>query len=117
MKRSSYSATARTHWEELAAAFSLRPISTYGLHAACAGGGDPAGGARLECTPGQRSVASMPAGRRPFEAHRNTAKLEVERRDSAARVRSSRSGALESALSMHAAPDAVGSSAYSRRQR
>ena len=92
-------------------------FSTCGLRAACAGGGDPAGRPRLERTLGHGSAASMPAERRPFGARRNTAKLEVERSDSAARVRSARSGSLESALSVHAAPDAVGNSAYSRRQR
>ena len=49
-KRSSCFAAPRTHWEERAAASSLRPISTCGVRAACAGVGDPAGRARLELT-------------------------------------------------------------------
>ena len=54
-KRSSCFTATRTHWEERAAASSLRPISTCGLRAACAGAGDPAGRARLNRTLGQRS--------------------------------------------------------------
>jgi len=61
-KRSSCFTATRTHWEERAAASSLRPISTCGLRAACAGAGDPAGRARLKRTLGRRSGASMPDG-------------------------------------------------------
>src|SRR5688500_17117282 len=56
-------------------------------------------------------------GRRPFGARRFTAKPEIGRSDSSARVHDARSVACESAMPVHAAMAGEGIGYYSRRDR